>query len=212
MRWLRDCVAVVGLAALSAGTLYVYRQQETQVEAVQDVAQAVQSINQQIALQATTHTTALNERGWPRTIDPKWFDSPPMNDLVGDDHPWIEIAGPEDAALQHPRVRIAVSDQLAAFWYNPYQGVVRARVPVMLSDEDATRVYNQVNSCNLSTIFWKEPEPAREAPAPAGNAVAAASDSAADDARESAAQLETRPRMSVTVTRTSRSAKSHRRR
>jgi hypothetical protein len=44
---------------------------------------------------------------------------------------------------------------MAAFWYNPYQGILRARVPVMISDEESLSVYNRINSSSLTSIFPK---------------------------------------------------------
>jgi hypothetical protein len=49
------------------------------------------------------------------------------------------------------------------FWYNPYQGVIRTRVPPAISDQRSLDLYNRLNRCNLSSIFPTE----RDSPAPA---------------------------------------------
>jgi len=91
------------------------------------------------------------------TIDPAWFqEAAPGNPLLDEDRPWVEVAGTSQADLLHPPVRMAVEKSIAAFWYNPYQGVVRARVPVMVSDDKATELYNRVNGTGMSSIFVRE--------------------------------------------------------
>ncbi|MGQ0627321.1 MAG: hypothetical protein ACT4PL_04375 [Phycisphaerales bacterium] len=133
--------------------------------------EAVREVERVIRRKGTLGEADLNERGYPVTVDVRWFkDGAPMNPLVSGTHPWLEIAGESEAALQHPPVRLAVSESLATFWYNPYQGIVRARVPVMVSDAQSTMLYNRVNSSALAGILdyehahdevFKAPDPAR---------------------------------------------------
>jgi hypothetical protein len=82
----------------------------------------------------------------------------------------VEVASEEEAGLVHPTVRIALDEKSAAFWYNPYQGVVRARVPVEMTDEAATALYNTINRTNIASIHWHEtpmdiPKPKQDKPA-----------------------------------------------
>jgi hypothetical protein len=44
----------------------------------------------------------------------------------------------------------------AAFWYNPYKGILRARVPYDISDERALDLYNRVNGTSVSSIYGVE--------------------------------------------------------
>lgn len=108
------------------------------------------------------------------------------------DRPWLEVAPAADADLLHPRVRVTIDEGLAAFWYNPFQGVVRARVPVLVSDTDATALYNRVNGTSLSSIFETETprrtEAGEELGATAGTVTASSGGGRSRPARRSPAR------------------------
>jgi hypothetical protein len=59
---------------------------------------------------------------------------------------------------------MAIDNSVASFWYNPYQGVIRARVPIVISDRKA--LYNSVNRTRLDSIYSKD-LPIEEPPAAA---------------------------------------------
>jgi hypothetical protein len=160
------CLGLLVVALWMAG-------QDRALEAFSTVrtVSAVRHIEQVIKFKGTVQTVSTNQRGWPVTVDPVWFENdPPRNPLLSTEHPWLEVAGPEQAAFQHPPVRLAVNTQLAGFWYNPYQGVVRARVPVMVSDQRATALYNRVNGTNLHSILEVEQPKDEPFPHPASTA------------------------------------------
>lgn len=160
MRWLRDLALLMALCAVGAGVMYYQRDKHESDEKVQKAIAGTRRLEMEIKYRAATKATALNYRGWPVTVDPDWFDrEAPVNSLVPEDQPWLEIASSDQASLQHPPVRITINGEIAAYWYNPYQGIVRARVPVLISDEEATALYNKVNQCALPSIFWSEPVP-----------------------------------------------------
>lgn len=157
MRWMRDVVAAVGVISLVGGTLYLQRARRAEDALFQQAQTDVRRMELEIKYRAATKTSDLNARGWPVTIDPAWFQhNPPANALLDDDRPWVEVAGTAQAELMHPPVRMAVDRDLAAFWYNPYQGVIRARVPVMVSDDKATELYNRINGVGMPSIFVRE--------------------------------------------------------
>lgn len=158
MRWVRDLALLVVIAALVGGVVIHLRRSRDQEQMVQQAASEVLRMETELKYRSATRTTELNARGWPVTIDPKWFNEsrPPINLLVSQNRPWVEVASADQAGLMHPRVRVAVEESLAAFWYNPYQGVVRARVPVMMNDDATLDVYNRVNACGLASLFWHE--------------------------------------------------------
>lgn len=140
------------------------REAEERTRAAETV-RAVRHIEQTLRAKVAFSGVTANVRGWPETIDARWFSDPsggtgsdamPRNALVPSEHPWIEIAPPEEAGLKHPPVRLAVSPTLAGLWYNPYQGVVRARVPVQVSDAKSVALYNQINGTGLYSIFAQE--------------------------------------------------------
>ena len=166
LRRIVDAVIVLAILGLVGGVTAFELHRSDQERAITGMTATVRDFERMIRLRAATKDVELNPRGWPVTIDPSWFDDePPRNTLVSPDRPWVEIAPPEDAALLHPPIRIAVSTGLASFWYNPYQGVVRARVPVSISDRQALLLYNRINGTDLESIFVVEhPDP------PAGSA------------------------------------------
>lgn len=158
MRWIRDIVLLLVLLAVGSGVAY-YRMEETENDkAVEKTAADARRLGTEIRYRAATKNAELNGRGWPTSVAPEWFDTTdaPTNALVGDEHPWVEIASPEMAGFTHPQIRMAINKQLAGFWYNPYQGIVRARVPVMMNDSDATELYNRVNATTIASIHWTE--------------------------------------------------------
>jgi len=109
---------------------------------------------QQIALQQALAKVDRNERGYPVTIDPAWFQGQlPSNPLLGPEHPWVEVASPDQKDLLHPQERVASGKTVAKFWYNPHMGLVRARVPVGMSDGASVELYNYVNETNLPDLF-----------------------------------------------------------
>jgi hypothetical protein len=109
---------------------------------------------QQIALQYALARVERNERGYPVTVDPEWFQGQlPANPLLGPEHPWVEIASPEQKELLHPQERVASGKTSAKFWYNPHMGIVRARVPGGMSDAASVELYNYVNDTSLPNLF-----------------------------------------------------------
>ncbi len=156
-RWLADIAALVVVLALGSGLLLFERAKRDREASIQRVAADTRRLELELKYQAASKSVELNPRGWPVTVDPKWFDlSPPINTLLSPHRPWVEVASPDEAGLLHPHVRMAVDESYAAFWYNPYQGVVRARVPVMVSDDHATDLYNRVNGTSIASIFFEE--------------------------------------------------------
>lgn len=156
MRRVVDFFAILTLIGLGAAIFYTQKDRYQQQEAIEQTSQAVRMFDLKIKYHAATEGAQLTARGWPVTIDPAWFEGAvPRNPLVSANRPWLEIAGPQDSELQHPRLRMTVDSDppLASFWYNPYNGALRARVPVTASDQEALEMYNTVNRTSLTTIF-----------------------------------------------------------
>ena len=200
MRFVRDLLLLLLLIAVGAGVVYYQREQRDEQVRILKATAETRRLEMEVKFRAATKGADLNARGWPLTIDPAWFEKdPPINTLVEDDRPWIEIASADEAEFQHPPVRMTVDDATAAFWYNPYQGVVRARVPVMVSDEAATFLYNRVNESNMASIFWIEQPPKVPTPRPV--------EASAQDEAPAAEQVEAKPeRNQVSVRRTTPSS------
>ena len=104
-------------------------------------------------------TTAVNQRGWPTTIEAEWFGAaPPLNALVPAGCPWIEIASGEDLSRNNPSLRVALDRHTAAFWYNPALGIVRARVGPTATDKRAIEIYNELNSTSVAAVVDAIPD------------------------------------------------------
>lgn len=155
---LRRTVDVVALGlCLVVATLVLIQQGRT--ESVKNVVTQTElslaRFHSVIKVQATTNGVAVNGRGWPNTIDGAWFgDEPPLNHLLTGDRPWLEIAPAEDADRDHPSDPVAfdLDSKAASFWYNPYRGVVRARVAPQINEQATLSLYNRVNGVFLTTL------------------------------------------------------------
>ncbi|MCZ6834360.1 MAG: hypothetical protein O7G85_01165 [Planctomycetota bacterium] len=157
MRWAIDSLVALMIAGVIAGIVLHVRQDEQLQIDTEVVRGDVQRFRQQITLQSALGVVEMSDQGYPAVIDPEWFKSDqgnlPQNPLLDDQHPWLEIAGPNQSDLVHP-VNRAVSDRRTAkFWYNPYTGAVRARVPGGISDVETILQYNYVNNCTLESLF-----------------------------------------------------------
>ncbi len=90
---------------------------------------------------------------FPSWISPLWFHAEglPMNVVVSGRHPWIDIA-PQDDESDHPPDPVATQFTQAGIWYNPNQGVFRARVPSQWSESDTLDLYNMLNNTALEAL------------------------------------------------------------
>lgn len=157
-----DVVSVLAAAGLIAFISYASSDHLRERQTIGAVAANVDRFRQVLAYRAAANEAEVNQRGWPVTVDPQWFNGdPPRNLLVSPERPWVEVATPNEAQLMDPPVRMTLDPKLASFWYNPYQGIIRARVPVSINDAKALSLYNAVNGTHLESIY---------APAPADDA------------------------------------------
>lgn len=157
MRWAIDSLVAIMIAGIVAGVVLNMRQ-EDQHSVDKDVVRAdVKRFQDQVTIQAAIGQVEMTDQGWPAIVHPEWFKADdggmPKNTLLGQQHPWLEIAGPGQADLVHPEDRVAADRRTAKYWYNPYTGTVRARVPSGISDAETLALYNYVNGCNLDSLF-----------------------------------------------------------
>jgi len=155
---LRRTVDVVALGlCLVAATLVAIQQTRTGTvdNVVTQTELALADFHSALKVQATTRGVAVNGRGWPNTIEGAWFgNDPPRNHLLTGDRPWVEIAAAQDADRDHPADPVAfdLEAKAASFWYNPYRGVVRARVAPQINEAETLALYNRVNGVFLTTL------------------------------------------------------------
>jgi hypothetical protein len=152
MRLAIDALVVAMVLAIIGGFVLTQRSGNQQTERLETTRDAVKRFQDEITIRS-----ALEESDGvhhPASVDPAWFEGNlPMNLLIGDNAPWVEIAGSSEATLVHPQNRIALGNRTARFWYNPVLGIVRARVPANISDAEALEWYNYVNGSALDSLF-----------------------------------------------------------
>jgi hypothetical protein len=91
----------------------------------------------------------------------EWFgEQPPVNYVVNGSRPWIDVAPPDDLS-DHPPDPIIVSDDQAAFWYNPNTGVFRARIEQQFTDGRSLGSYTTINDASLARLPF-DPNPKRQ--------------------------------------------------
>ncbi len=164
MRRVVDIVIVLSVAGVIGWMVHYRMNAQNLDEDAVFVRQEVRRFELEIKLRAATENAELTGRDWPMTIDPAWFESPPQNTLVSRDRPWVDVAPPEHADLSNPVMRLAMDHTYASFWYNPYQGIIRARVPMAINDEQALRLYNEVNGTSLIKLYVAPPVVAEAEP------------------------------------------------
>ena len=157
MRWAIDNLVAIMISGVVAGVMLYYRSTEQEDQNREVLRGDVIRFNNEVTLQSALGRVDISVRGFPTTIDPEWFSVEnggiPDNPLLDGTHPWLEIAGVAQAELTHPPVRVGAESTSAKFWYNPYTGNVRARVPAGLSDAETLVLYNYVNSSDLTDLF-----------------------------------------------------------
>jgi len=159
MRLFIDTLLALTLIVVLGGIVWYQRQQQSWLEnvtAVQDAMRAIESTALYHGALGEIETTDL---GYARQIDPSWFDARPINRFFTDEaRPWIDLVDQSDRGRFDPE-QIISEGSLAAFWYNPWRGLIRARVPAQLSQRDTLELYNLVNgtSLRIEDVDWSDP-------------------------------------------------------
>lgn len=154
MRLMIDTLVALMLAGLLGGVVMLSRMEDDDHSAREATRAATSRFQQQIKLQATLGQNSARQNSWPQTVEMEWFKGNlPMNTLLTGDRPWVEIAGAGERGREHPRIKAATGPDTAGFWYNPSNGVVRARVPAGISDEQSLDLYNYINGSALTSLF-----------------------------------------------------------
>lgn len=151
MRLLVDTVIALMLAAMLGGALLSQRQDREQLDRIAAVQQSVRAIQSQALYRAAMGEVEATPSGYSRKIDIAWFDGPPRNILVEDEgeaFQWIDYPA-EDAHQAFDPTHIVASGGQASFWYNPFRGIVRARVPRQFTQQATVDLYNLVNGTSL---------------------------------------------------------------
>ena len=158
MRIFIDILIALMIAGILAGAVVLHRTKQEMQQKIETTRIEVRRFQRQLMLRVAMAQAGLGIESFPETIDPSWFeDNLPMNPLLNEGHPWVEVAAKSERTLTHPIDLTANEMADAKFWYNPYLGLVRARVPADLSDAKALELYNSINETDLVDLFSRSP-------------------------------------------------------
>ncbi len=155
MRLVVDTLIALALVATLAGIGWHRHSKSVQLRHVEAVQAALRSMQSQVLYHAGLRDVPLTDTGYPQTLQPDWFDDPPRNAWNGGEAPWLDTASVGERRQWDPQY-LAIESGRAAFWYNPYRGIVRARVPRQLSDRATCDLYNLVNGTAVEPdeVIW----------------------------------------------------------
>ena len=138
------------LTAMTAGILayggwrLIHARMEHQY-AITATQQELHRFKTELRLRSSLMDAELSSSGWVSGIDPSWFKNPPRNHLLDSGHTWLDMAEAGEHARQHPRERDSDDSSNAAWWYNPANGALRARVPAQTSSRSLNELYHRIN-------------------------------------------------------------------
>ncbi len=153
MRWLINCMTCVMVAVIVVAAIGHQRAIKHDELKMRTVHHGLDQFGEQLALQGVLWQSENEEAGaYPPQVMPEWFNqNVPNNPFLSEDRPWIDIA-PADDYNEHPPDPLVDAGNQAAFWYNPNNGIVRARVPRQVSDRLTLSLYNSINHTGLSAL------------------------------------------------------------
>ncbi|MAC74502.1 MAG: hypothetical protein CMJ22_02810 [Phycisphaerae bacterium] len=134
----------LGILVLGGWRVYAEAREEDRMIAAARIAK--ERLHSEIRLRSALDGNAVSTQGWVREVPIEWFNPVPMNPwFESPERQWLEIAAPGDERRLDPR-EIAVSrpDQ-AAWWFNPGNGEIRARVPQLATSAATQALYDLVN-------------------------------------------------------------------
>jgi len=155
MRLLINSMTGVLALVIILTTVWYHRTKEQQQQNMLTVQLSLEEFEEHLAYEAAIWQSENEQAGmYPPQVQPGWFEQGlPSNPLLNNERPWIDIAPAEDYSEHPPDPLVDVSGQ-AAFWYNPNNGIVRARVPRQASDRLTLKLYNEANYTDLSELPW----------------------------------------------------------
>ena len=107
---------------------------------------ALLRIQSEIRLRSALDGYQTSREGFVVMVDTDWFEGgPPQNTLLtGSNRPWIEVDHTGNRSIKDPRTPFATKFD-ASWWYNPANGVVRAKVPEQATNRATLELYERVN-------------------------------------------------------------------
>lgn len=161
MRIVIDSLIVLMLVGVVIGALVMHNNSQTSERDVEEVRAALNRLNEQAAYHTAVQSAMAGHDTMLVHMHEEWFgEDLPVNVLLGEGHPWIDLAPPGDLSL-HPPDPVATESSQAGFWYNPTTGTFRARVTPCANEAETLALYNQINDTAL-TGFEQMPDPSRK--------------------------------------------------
>jgi hypothetical protein len=151
MRLAVDSVIALMLVGILTGICWQRVQSQHELADILSVQESMSVIMGQAVMKPAVGRAEAAATGHALRIEAEWFERPPENRLLAMESvaaPWIESAPHSLQNTFNPR-RIVADDRHAAFWYNPYRSLIRARVPMRLSQQETVELYNLVNGTSL---------------------------------------------------------------
>ena len=97
------------------------------------------------AIQAQVEYHYLRHGRYPSTIEAEWFAGSRLPEHPQNDFELPPIQVLNQPGLLHPTNKVLKSGVAGAYWYNPAEGVIRARVADMGTAEATQQLYDVVN-------------------------------------------------------------------
>lgn len=159
MRWITTTLIFVMLGMFLAGAVWLLQTDVDHENEVIQTQHALQQLTERLLMEHSLLKASDQSSPMPDDIDPAWFEKHiPLNALVHDNRPWLDVAKPGDTS-DHPPDPVLYDPSQACFWYNPSRGIIRARVPRQNSLNQSLDLYNRVNVTSIEINHRPEPAP-----------------------------------------------------
>ena len=129
MRLLNHGLLVLMILGIGAAVLFFYVEDRNRHARIDLARMEVGRFQQQIHLQAALRPNDGPESDVPASVDPSWFQNNlPRNPLLGLEHPWLEVAAPEQRTLDHPPDLAALGvREYREVFFKPYRIIYRVQ-------------------------------------------------------------------------------------
>ena len=152
MRLAVDTAIALMLTLLLGGVVWYHMRGNTRLHQVETVRASLAEIREKSLLNAALDQAETGQAGYPDYPAPQWFKAGlPVNAMLPMQHPWVDLAPPGDNA-DHPPDPIIKSRDQAGLWYNPSNGICRARILPQFTERETLDLYNLVNGTMLGSL------------------------------------------------------------
>lgn len=139
-------LTLLTLLVISFGAWTYFTESAHERELITSTSLARQRIVSEVRLRSALAGAEITRQGWVRQINPAWFpEGRPLNPwFLNHDRHWIDVDARADSARFNPD-SIHTSRHGAGWWYNPANGMIRARVPTQKTLQATRDLYESVN-------------------------------------------------------------------